>query len=431
MNVGSTIGKTPDVRMFSPSNQLVLPNCYIGVEAELERVGNVSLDGLWHTKSDGSLHDNGLEYVFSQPLFGNDIINALDQLESAFTSSPPSISNDTSLHIHVDIRDLSWEQLWKFIMLYIIYEQVLFNYCSPDRENNIFCLSTKRAKRIITTYSRLLDIIKNEAYSDSMYLLNEVGRYGGINIAAITHFGSLEFRGHKGEWQKEPILRWINILMCLKKAAMDDTIPWERPYVMIKNEGAFTFTTYVFGEYADYLNFPDFHLALHEGMQLARSAVNLYSHNTKAALKGSVSNPKKSILNRYKNKHAPNKKGTDYDLGTVELTSGRESYFNTIMEHLGDLPEEYINLLEQLSVADNIGYIERCYTLLLRYNRTSATRYLQEFIVNGSTAAINYYNTTLSSVPSRADTFRVFTTDNVRRSSFDNWEFVTTTTGED
>ena len=363
MTVGSRLGHPSDVRSFVTSSDLVLPNCYVGVEAELEQTRSRRLSGLWETKTDGSLHDDGLEYVFAQPLFGEDVVNALTQLEDLFEDNPPSVGNDTSLHVHIDIRDLEFEELWKFIMLYVIYEQILFEYCAPERENNIFCLSTKRARGIIKTYSDLLGTIRDEAIGDVAYVIENIGRYGGMNIRSVTQFGSLEFRGHRGEWRKDNILNWINILMCLKKAAMDDNIPWERPYLLIKDQGAVAFTEYVFGEYASMLDTKLFHDHLHEGMQLARSAVNLYHTNVRTVLQGSRSNREQSLLTKYDANNAPPETGDIFEGSDIEGTR-RSAKRDDILERLdGIVGDDYRRAVHEIASHEAVVFIDKLYDL--------------------------------------------------------------------
>lgn len=274
-NIAEAYSLPQDARRFLPSDELVLPTCYVGVEAELERTRGKQISGLWLTKADGSLHDDGLEYVFSYPLYGQDIVDALHILEQEFSANPPSVGVDTSLHVHVDVRDLTSEQLGKMILLYIIYEQVLFNYCAPEREDNVFCLSVERQKSLLSMYNQLYSALLRGETGGMRLGTGQMPRYMGMNVSSINKFGTLEFRGHRGEWRAAPILRWINILLCLKRAAMDDSIPTERPYVAIKNRGVTAFTQDVFGQYYEAINNDNMHEQIHTGMQLARTIVNM------------------------------------------------------------------------------------------------------------------------------------------------------------
>lgn len=263
-----------DIRTHAPSDELVIPDTFIGVEVELERVDNFRMDGLWETKTDGSLHDGGLEYVFRFPLRGQDVVDALETFEEAMTELRPKIGNDTSLHVHVDVRDMNMQQVMSFIMLYFMYEKVLFNVFSPEREDNIFCLALSKAKGNNKIIANLLQAIQRGHGRTIRDIITTMERYGGININAISHFGTLEFRGHSATYRKDEILKWVNMLLSLKRMAMVGDIEWRRPYLGIKSEGSTAFTEMVFGDMAHLLHTPTFHEDLHDGMQLVRLIAN-------------------------------------------------------------------------------------------------------------------------------------------------------------
>lgn len=276
-NVGSVFNLSSDNRKFKPSDLLVIPDAYVGVEVELERMQGLQVDNLWVSKRDGSLHDDGMEYAFAAPLLGEDIINALDELQSTISDNgiTPLVSNDTSLHVHIDVRNMeNIEELARFIMLYIIYEQVLFKYAGEEREYNIFCLSLDRANAEIERFSNIIHGIINNNQSAIYEYTAGFSKYGGINVASLPQFGTLEFRGHRGTYDSEEILRWINILLCLKKAATDNSIPFDKPYLAMKASGVVEFSEKIFGGYLKYLFNPGFYEQVYKGMQLARKVAN-------------------------------------------------------------------------------------------------------------------------------------------------------------
>ena len=270
-------------RSFLPAEELVLPTCLIGVEVELERVSGNRLEGLWHTTTDGSLHDDGLEYRFAEPLFGRDIIIALTSLEELFGNGRNNCSNDCSTHIHIDIRDLDSRELQRFILLYYIYEDVILSsLCKESRRNNIFCLPLSKASNSISSVAALLSSLdalnatRGGMSATSLFqrTAGRLERYGAINMASITKFGSLEFRGFHAATTREEILLWINIIMSLKKASKDASIPHQKPYLAVKSTGVTAFTSKVFGDLDSKLYTDEFHEQIHKGMQLARTLAN-------------------------------------------------------------------------------------------------------------------------------------------------------------
>jgi len=249
-NVGMLLGRPASVLQHLPSKELV-SDSMVGVEVELEEMGRASYGTTyWDVVHEGSMRREGREFVFKQPLFGQDVVHALEELEatvSEYAALYPIdniVDDNTSVHIHVDCRDLDIKQLHNFILLAILFEQVLFTYAAPDRENNIFCLPLVRAEQEISAASRLLRNGETMLKECS----EEASKYSSINLAALAVFGSIEFRAHAGEWRKEPLLRWINILLSLKEAAKKDIITMDNYCQVLEEVPSSVLLHTIFGE---------------------------------------------------------------------------------------------------------------------------------------------------------------------------------------
>jgi len=196
-----------------------IPDCVVGVEIELEGVtADPSKFTLWNIVPDGSLRD-GIELV-SIPVWGTDISLALKEVESYFKSNKPYLSFRTSVHVHINILDLTNEQLNKFIQLYILYEPALFRmHLEWDRYDNIFCIPARKSYSIQEGYATLFKDLKENSIRG-----NYVGyKYSSMNPNSIATLGTLEFRHMGGTDSVKKIDTWINTLMCLKKSAMSET----------------------------------------------------------------------------------------------------------------------------------------------------------------------------------------------------------------
>lgn len=352
-NIGSIFGNASDVRVYLESSDYVIPNCCVGVEAELERTEGRRLEGLWETKTDGSLHDDGLEYCFSSPLFGKDINIALAELEECFTNTNVSTGEDTSLHVHIDVRDMLPEQLNRMFMLYVIFEQTLFNYCSKERESNIFCLSLDRAQAAIPSYANISTALLRSNTDDLVMLLRSMPRYAAMNVAAIHRFGSVEFRHHPGEWRAEPIKRWINILQSIKLAALNEQYDGQKPYLRVKEIGSHAFLREIFGEYAQYLDNEALHEQMFVGLQLARRIANYrtrrFSIETLGISIGTdlANNLRKNLI--------------DKDLPRMsDLPDGVTAYQYHIMSALWSSVNDIVEDAEDLMdfIRNNVGFAE-------------------------------------------------------------------------
>jgi len=229
MQVSSITGKQADVRTFQPDDRLILPTCYVGVESEVEgvRIDRIKAPKYWNVVEDGSLR-KGAEFVLSEPLMGVDLITSLENLEKAGQDYGVVQSVRTSVHVHVDARDMSLRALLNLIGLYLIIEKVIYRYHDHgyNRHENIYCLPFYNATRHLEYLGGLSSVLKLAEGEESQdvarniqHHLQNLNKYYGLNVAALFNFGSLEFRHMEGSTNSEGILEWINILMAMKKYA--------------------------------------------------------------------------------------------------------------------------------------------------------------------------------------------------------------------
>lgn len=97
----------------------------VGIEIEVENITQQVIPlAYWDAKSDGSLRNNGIELV-SVPLQIKQVQLALEHVFDVLNqNNKPDFSNRTSIHIHVNCRDLTQDQLYNFILLYAIFENI-------------------------------------------------------------------------------------------------------------------------------------------------------------------------------------------------------------------------------------------------------------------------------------------------------------------
>ena len=216
-----------------PSNQLVLPSCHIGVEMELEGTGASPLsrferDTTLHSPlitsvQDGSLR-NGIELVFSRPLFGENALAAIDHMYTVRDGLELNGSARTSTHVHVNFSDTTdtLDTLRSTIAAYLLVERAMSITAGPHREHNTFCVPTyvmnpgneRRYYDIVAAEGndrRALDAIVN--------LGHENNRYAAMNLASLYRHGTVEFR-QLGTVERNQLVMWINTLLSLKKCGL-------------------------------------------------------------------------------------------------------------------------------------------------------------------------------------------------------------------
>ncbi len=208
----------------NPSDRLIT-NDYLGVEVELERADHISTNHeLWTLHSDGSLRNHGIEWVFIRPLQGVDAVRAMQVLHDNMTAavasrSGPLKSVRTSVHVHVDARDLTKLQLMRMIKLYAIWERVVFNAYATARIDNHFAIPFTECVEylpVIQWLYRGYDTFSNEMNHPN------IGRYCAFNLKSLFKFGTVEFRHHGCEWDIDTNLEWINTCLAFKRGAMSD-----------------------------------------------------------------------------------------------------------------------------------------------------------------------------------------------------------------
>lgn len=274
MNIGEIVNHQYDIRSVVSSKILPINNLF-GVEVELENVPGVVGSNLkyWYVKEDGSLRNSGAEFVFKSPLGGSDVILAVMELESFIKENnlKPDLSDRTSVHVHVDVRHFSAKQLQRLVILYTIFERVLFNFAGPDRFNNIFCLPIENAQGMVYHLNKICHL---RNFNDFRRATRDLEKYSAFNIRSLEQYGSVEFRIHKGEWRSRKLIRWIKVLAQLTKAAIED-VEIENIHSSISGDGPINYLSRVFGKSSHLLIYDTVDIDIMEGVRLSQDVLNI------------------------------------------------------------------------------------------------------------------------------------------------------------
>lgn len=192
----------------------------LGLEIELENVSSRLRSMYWVEKSDGSLRNNGREFVFRGPIGGVDLFNALTEIGVHLRTIRPAATWRCSTHVHMDVRDLSVMELKRLILLYVIYEELLFKCSGPNRYNNNFGPAFGFAQGQIDTLSKIWHL-EGATFLDRV--LNMWSKYSSLNLLPIGRFGSVEFRIANALTTSRDLLMLCNRFLLLKKLAVE----WE------------------------------------------------------------------------------------------------------------------------------------------------------------------------------------------------------------
>ena len=229
MKVAGIYGHIPSSRKFKPWTGWPLPECRIGLEWEFEQgnalrllVGAQKNNVYFMVHDDGSLRDQGVEIVTSgDGLFGEDLLQALREMEDLIRRSAPVFNYRTGFHVHIDIRDLEEKELHNLFILYCLLEKPIFNFAGADRWKSNFCVPWFRADAQFPVLKQVETVVTKTQNSLSFAIKN-LQRYSALNCQSISKFGTLEFR----HLENSPDVMgkqadFIRIIMLLKKMAVD------------------------------------------------------------------------------------------------------------------------------------------------------------------------------------------------------------------
>lgn len=118
-----------------------------GIELEYENAHKDKLDldktplTLWKVEKDDSLRNNGIEFV-SRPTTFDKLGLTLDQGIAAAKSIGCTPTVRCGLHVHVNMTDRTFRDLFNLSVLYTLLEPVLFAEYADGRQENHFCVPT-------------------------------------------------------------------------------------------------------------------------------------------------------------------------------------------------------------------------------------------------------------------------------------------------
>lgn len=273
---------------LQPDNRWVLPNCNIGIEIEVENIINTPryrdtpnnfglLPSKWKTVDDGSLRNGGIEFV-SNKLFGIDLYEAILFIVEYLQDVEPGhdFSHRTSLHIHLDVSDLTFDQLSYLIQLYCLIEKPLFNI-SGNRENNEYCIPFYSSLEVQRELGQFLVLATDPKGTGREYLTETINesfvKYLALNIIPITNLGSIEFRHHEGTGDFDTIYNWICTLQKLKACALDHPFP-EEPYKYISEIGPYNLVAQIMGQMTQNIVYPNLAADVWQGARVAQTIFN-------------------------------------------------------------------------------------------------------------------------------------------------------------
>lgn len=191
----------------------------MGVELELENVNGDLRRGVpfWETHNDESLRNDGLEFVFETPMYGEAALAAVD----AFYAIAADYTGGarTSTHIHVDASKLTVGAMRAIIGLSYILEDALFSSVRAARKWCGYCMPLTEM-----AHSRLRALLLSKdtpTFTITGVKANaNAEKYYGLNISSLLKHGTLEYRYFPGAPTKDELLSWMDYVTELTAAGL-------------------------------------------------------------------------------------------------------------------------------------------------------------------------------------------------------------------
>lgn len=200
----------------------------IGVEIELEGIGfPETMPSYWVGKKEPSLR-HGWEYVLRQPATRDTLMAYLKYLNKRLVGVDDikvKYSHRGSVHVHINCQSMTMLQVYNYLCLYMVLEDLMVQFAGEARVGNLFCLRAKDAENLVDELAKAVSNNETIVFNDVNHI-----RYGSVNITALSKFGSLEFRALRATLDPELIHQWASMLLAIKDKAIVTPTPLDIVY---------------------------------------------------------------------------------------------------------------------------------------------------------------------------------------------------------
>lgn len=263
------------------------PKTLVGIEVEVENVmaidPNIGLM-LWQMKEDGSLRNNGREFVTPGAIPCSLVEPALKLL---FNGLNPDIdfSNRTSIHVHVDVRQLTLQQIVALLLTYLTVENLLFKFVGNSRRTNIFCTPISE--------TGIIEGVSADPKKFIHSIQNTWMKYTGLNLLPIANFGSVEFRHMPGTNNVNKLLAWVDMITRLKQFVYrfqyDEIV--QTIMTLNSNSRYRQYVELIFGDMINYLDTTNLLADMEKPVYLAKNCAAANAFHTEVVIPNKIKVP--------------------------------------------------------------------------------------------------------------------------------------------
>lgn len=183
--------------------EVVTRDFITGCEYEIEEIlslGGLNMDVV-SVVEDPSLRNNGREFT-TPPLNFEGQLFYFEHIHEELKLGKNPYSDRTSIHVHVNVRELTVDEVKQFVLTYALLEPLFFEYVGEVRKGSIYCVPLN--------YTYLPSIYKYNLQT----LHSKWHKYTAFNILPLSEYGTVEFRHMYGTGNLETFKFWLG---CLKE----------------------------------------------------------------------------------------------------------------------------------------------------------------------------------------------------------------------
>lgn len=195
----------------------------VGIELEIEGdgCGRLVNTNFWRVEADGSLRGESAEIVMKNPCKRTVVRGRLKALARMVEHVQFQDTGRAGIHVHINIQELTVRELVQYMCLYLVFEEMLVEWCGQGRVGNLFCLRVSDAPFVLKI---VRDVLKSGRWRR---LGTDDIRYSSMNLKAVATYGSLEFRALRSTTDMAVLRKWVDILLHLKDTALKFKTPGE------------------------------------------------------------------------------------------------------------------------------------------------------------------------------------------------------------
>lgn len=212
----------------------------VGVEIEYNEVNSRAPITSWCRSWRAGVHDDGScgQEIVTAPMAGDWIEECIGSLGEKLKEAGATIDNRCGVHVHVDVKDYSWHDMYRLLWVYAKIEPLLYLFAGQHRIVNTYCTPCGNkftdALSQIDRKGAILDLVYNRDPGRGKKYVRDYkpgkkdgGRYRGLNICPwlagrrangkrkqakpVKNDTTVEFRLHRNTKDMSRVVGWTKL----------------------------------------------------------------------------------------------------------------------------------------------------------------------------------------------------------------------------